>query len=139
MRNQKGFTLVELLAVIVVIAILMTVASTSVFGILSDSKDKLLEEQISSLKEAAVTYVNSKRYYLEDCPSTFRPESPSSSLENSCYRKVLISTLVQEELFENKNQICQTENGEGVIVYKVNEGSYSQLLSYVSEDVCSYD
>ena len=71
MRNQKGFTLVELLAVIVVIAILMTVASTSVFGILSDSKDKLLEEQISSLKEAAVTYVNSKRYYLEDCPSTF--------------------------------------------------------------------
>jgi len=49
--NKKGFTLVELLAVIVVIAILLIIVSTSGFGVFNKAKDKLLEENINSIKE----------------------------------------------------------------------------------------
>lgn len=52
--NKKGFTLAELLAVIVIIAILSTIGYTSVSNSIEKSKEKSFEITKKSIKEAAI-------------------------------------------------------------------------------------
>lgn len=51
--NKKGFTLVELLAVIVILTLLALITTTSVTKIVSDSKTELSNTQIELIKSAA--------------------------------------------------------------------------------------
>lgn len=136
MKKKNGFTLVEILAVIVILSILMTVAGVSVFQVLEDQKKKLLEEQIKSLADTSITYVESKNWYLRECPTTFNPKSPDTSLKNKCYREVTVKDIMDANFFENKNDLCQLD--AKILVYKKRESNYSNLTSYVKEGTCSY-
>ena len=49
MKNKKGFTLVELLAVIVILALIMGIAVVSIGGVLSSSREKTFRETGASL------------------------------------------------------------------------------------------
>jgi len=51
--NKKGFTLVELLAVVVILALIATLASTSIINVVKTSKSDLYDAQIELIKEAA--------------------------------------------------------------------------------------
>ena len=51
--NNKGFTLVELLAVIIILSLLALLTSTAVTKVLKDSKDDLSKTQFSAIKSAA--------------------------------------------------------------------------------------
>ena len=57
---KKGFTLVELLAVLVILGIILTITYYSVSSILDNSESSLSETQKSAIVEAA------KIYYLEE-------------------------------------------------------------------------
>ena len=57
MKNRKGFTLVELLAVIVILALIMSIAVVSIGGILDNSK-------YSTFKETGVSVINAVRQRL---------------------------------------------------------------------------
>ncbi len=138
--NKKGFTLVEILAVIVILAILMTVAGTSVFGIIHESQQQLLDEQVKNLGDTAITYMESKKYYFDKCPVTFDPKNPNVSLKNHCYREVSVLELVESGLFENKKDLCDTT--KSILVYKKQiantSGGYVEFASFVPEDTCRY-
>ena len=54
-NNKKGFTLVELLAVIVILAILMLVASTNIFNILDNARRGSFRTEFLTLLESAET------------------------------------------------------------------------------------
>ena len=135
MINKRGFTLVELIAVISLLGLLMVTAATSVSKTLTESKNSLLEEQVKSLKDTAITYVTNKKYYFKVCPDTFNPEKITAKDKN-CYRKVSISELVAEGLFENKNNICKTK--KDIIVYRKTSGSYDSLETYLESGTCEY-
>ena len=65
MKNKKGFTLTELLVVIVV---LLTITSTSIFGvqkIQEESAKKRLAEIIDEIELAADVYLSSHPVYTE--------------------------------------------------------------------------
>ena len=49
MKNKKGFTLVELLAVIVILALIMSIAIVSISGVLQDSREKAYRETAVSI------------------------------------------------------------------------------------------
>ena len=129
-NNNSGFTLVELLGVIVIIGILATVAGLAVFQIIHNQQEELLEDQIATLKDTAVTYVLSKETYLESCGNALDTNNPD------CYVNVSINDLIEEGFFENRGDICDTN--KSVIVYKRMEGLITELESYVEDGVCSY-
>ena len=60
MKNGKGFTLVELLAVIVVLAIVLIIAVPGVLSIINKAKNSAYDRQIDMIKEAARLYVTEK-------------------------------------------------------------------------------
>lgn len=60
----KGYTLVELLAVIVIIGILMTIGIVSVSKLIGKAKDEKLIQQEKTLKMAAESYFQDNRSYL---------------------------------------------------------------------------
>ena len=59
-RIKNGFTLVELLGVLIVLAIILTIALYSIGSILNSSEESLTEVQVSKAVEAA------KVFYLKE-------------------------------------------------------------------------
>lgn len=57
MKNKKGFTLVELLAVIVILALIMSIAIISIGGVLNSARQ-------STMKETAVSIINGVRQQI---------------------------------------------------------------------------
>ena len=55
--NRKGFTLVELLAVILVIALIATFALPQILTQFSNNSEELSERQIQMIEEAGLVYV----------------------------------------------------------------------------------
>lgn len=67
---KKGFTLIEFLAVIVVLAIIFSITVPIVLNLVSDSKDNLRKEQIDAIENSASMWgasnllvVDGKVYY----------------------------------------------------------------------------
>ena len=135
MKQNKGFTLIEILAVIAIIAILATFAGVSVMNAINSSREELLQDQIKSVKDTAITYILNQSYSLRPCSTSFDETNPSTT-EANCYRKITISNLINSGLFENRNDLCDP-NGS-VLVYRKNYGTYSELASYMTDDVCAY-
>lgn len=57
MKNKKGFTLIEIMAVIIILAIIAVIVVPLVTGSIKDSKDKLYETQLENIKSAAKSYM----------------------------------------------------------------------------------
>lgn len=56
MKNKKGFTLVELLAVIALLSVIVTLAATSAISISKKLKDDMYCQQVDFISTAAKTY-----------------------------------------------------------------------------------
>lgn len=117
MKNKKGFTLVELLAVIVVLGIVSTIAVTSITGIRRKAADdtfKELEHQIAKLgpaiyshevivrDDSSTFYSEYKRCKKEDCDFIvpLGDESSSGTLIGSGYLKEIQSPYNSSETCE---------------------------------------
>lgn len=107
---NKGFTIVELLAVIVILAIIGTIGTVSVNNYINSSKIKALDMQYESIEKAAQSYT-SKHVFDEITPSSTCElvsdncctKMPSDGDE--CYITLsdLINDKVIEELKDPKN------------------------------------
>ena len=64
--NNKGFTLVELLAVIVILSIILVIAVPSVNRYIKQSKEKAYKVQISELLDAVESYANMNNEILPE-------------------------------------------------------------------------
>ena len=67
--NKKGFTLVELLAVIAILAIVTGLAMLSINNAYKNSREKILEDYISNIENSAINYVQNTNNILNstDC------------------------------------------------------------------------
>ena len=71
MKNRKGFTLVELLAVIVILGLLMAIAIPSVTKYITESRKKTLSASIHAYIDAVITQVNDGEYHFTDSTKVF--------------------------------------------------------------------
>lgn len=62
--NKRAFTLVELLAVLVILGIVLAIVATNVFGLFQESKDNSYETQIEMLKQSTKEYVTDNKRTL---------------------------------------------------------------------------
>ena len=67
--NRKGYTLIELLAVILIISLIITLSIFGIINAINSSKEKAATLSINSIKEAAETYATEKNddssYWLD--------------------------------------------------------------------------
>lgn len=84
MKNKRGFTLVELIAVITVITLLFMIATPKLMENYKDKKNKLYEGTIKELERLA-------SLYLTDNPDIY------SDISENGYVNISISTLCDEE------------------------------------------
>ncbi len=115
---KKGFTLVELLAVIVILALLAVIAVPSAFGISESIKEKMYCEKISMILSSAKTWGNEH----------------SSRLKSNCYLETSIKALIDEGVIKKENDnapyITNPVTGESmdekkVFLYLKNKRAYA--------------
>lgn len=110
-KDRCGFTLVELLAVIVVLAIIMLIAVQAVLPLMQQSRKNAFTIEANSAIDAAMTYFVSK---------AISGETVGSGL---CYK---LSTLVNEGMYTTKKagyegyvQINSSSASSNVYLYKI--------------------
>ena len=74
--NNKGYTLIELIVTIALLAIISTISFVAINSAIQKSKDKECENIRNSLKSAAVVYFSNHRY-----DSTTKTEVTYSELQ----------------------------------------------------------
>lgn len=148
MSKNKGFTLVELLGVIVVLAVIMLIAGNSTLASINRSRKMAQDEMKNNLKEAGLNYIMGN-IYLEKCDvalsnnidnsdSKGQEELLEQALSNTkCAKKITVETLKGTGLFEDLENDGHCSESDEVIVYHYNNGNNSEYRAYVSDDVCN--
>ena len=92
--NKKGFTLVELIAVIAVLGMVVGFATYGVTTLVKKAQDKTRNEAINNLKDAAITYCIENHF--------------SKKVTTPCTVKV--GDLISDGVFDDKEKICSKDN-----------------------------
>ena len=137
-KNNKGFTLVELLSVIVLIGLLLGLGIPGINRIKQNMSKKSLNTKINLIEQAAVLWGQDNKTLLQaksDC-------NDKDGNTISCYKKT-IESLIEEDYLESEshNEITYTNpvdnselKGKCVYVYKKNNRVYA---NFELENNCS--
>ena len=121
--NKKGFTLVELLAVIVVLAVISAIAFPIVGDIIDNSEEKAYEQQIKIIEKAAKSWVNDNIQLLVEI------DSNDEMINKSCY--IALNRLKYEGYLENVDTINPTDdNNVNNYVVELNYDESTHQYSY---------
>lgn len=99
MKNKKGFTLVELLAVIVILALLVAIAVPSTFSISNRLKTNMYCSKIDTIENAAQLWGEDYRDSFQEKYTYTGPSSTDSNvtetLENLPSQTISVKNLVE--------------------------------------------
>lgn len=137
--KKKGFTLVELLAVIVILGVIATISIFSVSGIFSSSKEGIAKDKIMNIESAAVNYVQTKNISLDESCTV------NGTKYNFC-KKFTVKFLLQENFLESHDEggkVINDTTGESmendvIAVYRKAGKLYATVTCLKSKgDTCS--
>ena len=130
--REKGFTLIELITVIVILALIALVVFPAINNVIKDSRESAYKSQISIIEKAA------KEYYLEH-PNKL-PDYENNELCDFVPINDLISEgyISDEELSMDKKIINPKTNKALTGIVKVEYSSNQYNYTYVenTENVC---
>lgn len=122
--NKKGFTLAELLGVIVILAIIAIIAFPSVLGLLNSSQDETDEAMQNFAISAARNYVNDN---MDAYPKALEGKTKT-------YSNLKVQTLINEGYISsttiNSDKNCEMLNDE----IKISSDSVKYSYEYVTVD-----
>lgn len=126
--NKKGFTLVELLATLVVLGIVMSVVFVSVNGGFGNAKEKTEDVFVDTIKDAMEVYLNSDAKNLNfSAKCTNYMDKTYGDVEvkvaTTTFKSVIDSEykpIMQEDLVNpaNKDVNCNNANDIEINIYK---------------------
>jgi len=143
--KRNGFTLVELLGVIVILAIITLIAVPNVTGLLRREKEQTLKVVKENLDDAALTYAKEQvdlgNIKLNRCATNVEVSNSNyttySTGSNKCATKVKVSVLLNGGYFDDDNSYCNKD--KEIIIYKYYNGNYDEVKVNVPDDTCSID
>ena len=115
---KKGFTLVEVLAVLVILAVIGMITIPAVNRIIDESKQKTYDSQVELIIENAKRWATDNNYLLPDDDSVY---------------KLPVKRLIDEEYLSNikdgklKNPLDSSKSMDGCVYINYNE-EYNQYL-----------
>ena len=90
MKNKKGFTLVELLAVIVVLGVILAIAATSVINVIKANRAKTFSKTMDVVVQSAKSILAGKEIAL--CSDSDSNEVCADKLKNKLKESLNISS-----------------------------------------------
>ena len=83
MKNNKGFTIVEILAVVLILALLLVVGVPMISNSGKGAEKKVLQTKIDNIKQSAILYAQDKKFKFEitgcnGCDAT----TPNGGMDN---------------------------------------------------------
>ena len=119
--NNKGFTLVEILAVLIILIAIMAVAIPSITSSIERTKEKQNNARKEMLESFAELYVDNHKNQVEN----------NLGVNDSCY--IEISTLKEESYFKEEAAFdADGEEFDGIIIFtKPNTYKYQERYEEV--------
>ena len=108
MNRNKGFTLVELLAVIVILSILIVFAVPSVLNALVSARNQTHEENRRNVLDGALAY-GLRELDLTVCAKNFKPTNVNSTSTPGCLAKVTIKELKDKAYITDNKNNCKED------------------------------
>lgn len=120
--NKKGFTLVELLAVIVILGLLAILVIPNVQESLSKSKKKLLEINREQISESVKVLVNEVIYCDMSNEAKEIFGSDCNNVKGLLYNgyEINVNTLISYKILKDEANKCS-----GIVTVKVNSDNYN--------------
>lgn len=138
--NKKGFTLVEVLAVVVILSIILSMATFGVMNIRRNSLQKLVDTKISNLESSAIIYGQENQNELIETCNVDEVDYDFCKLvnvkyliENEYYATNEVNSENKKDLINNvtnKSMLC-----DEIQIYKKNNRVYAKAINIKSNDV----
>ena len=117
--NYKGFTLVELLAVIAIMGMLAVIMVPTISGVIEENKTNNLKNLENSIKSSARAYISDNRYEIKldnkSCNNNTKREIFSINNKTILESKITVELLVNEGyLKSNSGEIINPETNKTI-------------------------
>lgn len=121
-KNKKGFTLIEVLATVVILGILMTIGIVSVTKVIKSSHEKFDKTQYETFVETAQTYFTDNKSRLPITPMETKEVTLQELIDLKYIDKILDSNKNEFDYSESKVVVTRLETGkykyDGILVRK---------------------
>lgn len=133
--NKKGFTLIEVLAVIALLAVLMLLITPNLTKVFSKSKVDTMKIQESEVKDSSILYLED--FCKNPLPGKICPSTITKDETRKYNGYVLIDELVNEEYIDeiiSDGEVCT-----GCVIYTSNKPKvYLSCKNYETETDINY-
>lgn len=149
--NNKGFTLVEVLAIIVILGILITIIAPNVTTLINENKKNSLEKLNTSITSAAKLYISDHKYEIKLTSSTCNANDTIDidkigNTDLNPNNQIKIRTLVDEGNIstssdgniynpENKEQKLNLDNSYIIVKYNCKTKDYIYYKDVPNDEV----
>ena len=135
MRNKKGFTLVEILVSIGLLALLGSVIAISLNRVFKDNNIKNYNEYVEKIKSSAMLFVNNTVDIINDLnDNSFKIITIGDLIDNGYVNDTLVNPNTDEKVGkEEKIQVSYDSDHELIVTYPYNNSeteAYLYTLNY---------
>ena len=130
--NYKGFTLVELLAVIAIMGMLAVIMVPTISGVIEENKTNSLSNLKNSIKSSARAYISDNRYEIRldgSCTNSTTRNITSIDAESITESKITVELLIKKGYLKS--------NSDDIINPKTNKQIYKSNSYIVVKYNCS--
>ena len=148
MKNKKGFTLVEILVSIGLLALLGSVIAISLNRVFKDNNIKNYNEFVEKVKSSAMLYVNNTVDIINDLnDSSFKIITIGNLTDNGYVDDALVNPNTDKKIDKNeKIKVSYDSDHELIVEYPYNNSeteaylytlNYSVMYGDTTENLCS--
>ncbi|WNS81820.1 type II secretion system protein [Domibacillus sp. DTU_2020_1001157_1_SI_ALB_TIR_016] len=123
--NEKGYTLIELLAIVVILGIISAIAVVGIGRLIEQSKEKAFVAQALHFKEAAALFVTNERV-----------ENPDAIPERVTYKQLYEKGLVEKVIDPFTDKLLDPDENETYVGIRSNGSVYKVCLYGEGKQLC---